>query len=208
MTFITGTEEIWNASDLVKGRYLEIDPPYLVYSTSLIRQFLGLDMSDVRVLWVIVFRRLEEIKYLEEELITFLVCFFCKCFCGLYAISRHSFGGRSLSTVGAAHRAREQFGQNRKPSANDNTGTMPFLALYLLDERNFDVLVPHLHLHLHGGRRERSARHHQAPPEVVATVRSLYSLVWFLKSQSDIQYLDPTLQSHPMTGTLRHPRSC
>ena len=59
-----------------------MDPPYLTCSTKIIRQFLGLDTDRARVLRVIVFRRLEEIKYLDQEdmLIAFLDCFFCKSF--------------------------------------------------------------------------------------------------------------------------------
>jgi hypothetical protein len=59
------------------------DPPRL---TGLIRQFLNLGTSDSQVFQAIVFHRLREIKYPEEEdmLITFSGrTFFCECFCGL-----------------------------------------------------------------------------------------------------------------------------
>ena len=38
-------------------------------------------------------------------------------------------------------------GPNRKPTAKDNTGTMPFLALDLLNEEAFKGLVPRLYRH-------------------------------------------------------------
>ena len=38
-------------------------------------------------------------------------------------------------------------GPNRKPTAKDNAGTMPFLALDLLNERAFEGLVPRLYRH-------------------------------------------------------------
>jgi hypothetical protein len=59
-----------------------IDPPYLTCSTALIRKFLGLDTHGARVLRVIVFRRLEELRYLDEDdmLIAFLDCLFCEFF--------------------------------------------------------------------------------------------------------------------------------
>ena len=38
-------------------------------------------------------------------------------------------------------------GPNRKPTAKDNTGTMPFLALDLLDKRAFECLVPRRYRH-------------------------------------------------------------
>ena len=119
VTFIDRAEQIGNTNELVKGHIPtmlgSIDPPHLTCSTSLIRQFLGLDISGARVLRVIVFRRLEEIKYLDEEhmLIAFLDCFFCKCFRGPRAISQHSFGRRPLGPLGAAYRARGH--QHRQP---------------------------------------------------------------------------------------------
>lgn len=105
VTFIQRAEEVRKTnlgeeSQLVAfQRYREI--PIVTsntYSTSLIQQYLGLDMSGARVLRVIVFRRLQEVKYLDEEdmLIALLDCFFCKCFCGPYLMPRHLLGGRSL----------------------------------------------------------------------------------------------------------------
>lgn len=57
-----------------------MDPPYLTCSTKNIRKFLGLDANCGRVLRIIAFRRLEEIKSLpsEDMLIAFLDCFFCR----------------------------------------------------------------------------------------------------------------------------------
>ena len=57
-----------------------LDPPYVTCSTRFIREFLRLKLNGERVLRVIAFRRLEEIKYLDEEhmLIAFLDSFFCK----------------------------------------------------------------------------------------------------------------------------------
>ena len=105
VTFIQRAEEVGKTnlgeeSQLVAfQRYREI--PIVTsntYSTSLIQQYLGLDMNGARVLRVIVFRRLQEVKYLDEEdmLIALLDCFFCKCFCGPYLMPRHLLGGRSL----------------------------------------------------------------------------------------------------------------
>ena len=82
--FIERAKAIGENNDLVKDRIPTIightDPPYLTCSTKIIRQFLGLDTDRARVLRVIVFHRLEEIKYLDQEdmLIAFLDCFFCK----------------------------------------------------------------------------------------------------------------------------------
>jgi len=108
VTFIQRAEEIGKTNDLVKGHIPmilgNIDPPYLTCSTSLIRQFLDLDVSGARVLRVIVFRRLEEIEYLDEEdmVIAWLDCFFCECFCVPCQL-RYSFGGRSLGLVGETY---------------------------------------------------------------------------------------------------------
>ena len=38
-------------------------------------------------------------------------------------------------------------GPNRRPNAKDNTGTLPFLALDLLDEKAFEGLVPRRYRH-------------------------------------------------------------
>ena len=76
--------EIAESNDLVKNHIPtmlgDLDPPYITCSTSIIRTFLDLDVTGARVLRVILFRRLKEIKYLDEEdmLIAFLDCFFCK----------------------------------------------------------------------------------------------------------------------------------
>jgi len=84
VTVIDKAEEVGGSNDLVKGRIPkmigDIDPPYLTCSTGLIRKFLGLETAGARVLRVIAFRRLGEIKYLDEEdmLIAFLDCFFCE----------------------------------------------------------------------------------------------------------------------------------
>jgi len=66
-----------------------IDPPYLTCSTRIIRKFLGLDTAGARVLRVIVFPRLKELRYLDEEnmLMAFLDCFFCEVFRDLHVIT-------------------------------------------------------------------------------------------------------------------------
>jgi hypothetical protein len=76
--------EIAESNDLVKNHiptmFGDLDPPYITCSTSVIRQFLGFGVTGARVLRVILFRRLKEIRYLDEEdmLIAFLDCFFCE----------------------------------------------------------------------------------------------------------------------------------
>lgn len=109
VAFIRRAEEIGETNDLVKGHIPAVlgctDPPHLTCSTSLIRQFLGLDTKGARLLRVIVFRRLEEIKYLDEEdlVLAFLDCFFCECFFGSVWHRECSFSNRSLGPVGEAY---------------------------------------------------------------------------------------------------------
>jgi hypothetical protein len=82
--FIEKARRIGETNELVKDHIPTIvghmDPPYLTCATSLIRQFLGLETVGARVLRVIAFHRLKEIKHLDEEdmLIAFLDSFFCK----------------------------------------------------------------------------------------------------------------------------------
>jgi hypothetical protein len=82
--FIEKATKIGETNELVKDHIPTIvghmDPPFLTCSTSLIRQFLGLTTVGARVLRVIAFHRLKEIKHLGEEdmLIAFLDNFFCK----------------------------------------------------------------------------------------------------------------------------------
>ena len=96
---------IGETNKLVQGHIPEmlgnIDPPYLTCSTSIIRTFLGLATAGARVLRVIVFPRLKELRYLDEEdmLMAFLDCFFCEVFCDLRVILQRSSGGRSLGTL-------------------------------------------------------------------------------------------------------------
>jgi hypothetical protein len=86
VTFIEKAREIGETNDLVKDHIPtmlgHIDPPFLTCSTKFIREFLGLGDEGARVLRIIVFRRLEEIKLLDNEdmLIAFLDCFFCESF--------------------------------------------------------------------------------------------------------------------------------
>ena len=75
--------QIGEGNPLVKGHIPtiigNIDPPYLTCSTSFVRKSLGLDTNGSRVLRVIAFPRLMELKHLEEEdmLMAYLECFFC-----------------------------------------------------------------------------------------------------------------------------------
>ena len=77
---------IGETNELVGGRLPkmlgDIDPPYVTCSTRIIRTFLGLETTGARVLRVIAFGRLKELRYLDEEdmLIAFLDCFFCTFF--------------------------------------------------------------------------------------------------------------------------------
>lgn len=82
--FIEKAKEIGQSNNLVKDHIPTVvghlEPAYFTCSTRPIRQFLGLDFTGERVLRVIAFRRLLEIKFLDEEdmLIAFLDCFFCR----------------------------------------------------------------------------------------------------------------------------------
>ena len=82
--FIKSAREIGESNGLVEGHIPTVlghlDPPYVTCSTKPIRQFLGLDVNGERVLRVIAFRRLEEIKFLgkEDMFIAFLDTFFCE----------------------------------------------------------------------------------------------------------------------------------
>lgn len=82
--FIKEARKIGATNDLVKDHVPTIlghlDPTYITCSTRPIREFLGLKVDGERVLRVIVFRRLTEIKFLDEEhmLIAYLDCFFCE----------------------------------------------------------------------------------------------------------------------------------
>ena len=84
VTFIERAKEIGETNDLVKDHIPKMlghmDPPYVTCSTKIIREFLHLRTDGDRVLRVILFRRLEEIKYLNKEdmIIGFLDCFFCE----------------------------------------------------------------------------------------------------------------------------------
>src|SRR5258708_16797712 len=82
--FIEEARIIGERNELVKDHiptvHGHLDPPYITCSTRFIREFLGLEVDGERVLRVIAFRRLVEIKYLDEGhmLIAFLDSFFCK----------------------------------------------------------------------------------------------------------------------------------
>ena len=96
---------IGEADKLVGGHIPEmlgnIDPPYLTCSTRIIRAFLNLDTAGARVLRVIVFPRLKELRYLDEEdmLMAFLDCFFCEVSLDPRIILQRSSGGRSLGAL-------------------------------------------------------------------------------------------------------------
>lgn len=138
-----------------------------VIQKALRRLFIPTDASRSSGLRVIVSRRLGEIKYLDEEdmLIAWLDCFFCGYFCALASYrGTHTMAGHwALWDKGIEHGdisvgnimcdpvtkrgvlndfdlAREGR-PNRKPSAKDNIGTLPFLALDLLNEQAFNGLV-------------------------------------------------------------------
>ena len=82
--FIMRVMEIGGENELVKNHIPtmlgHMDPPYLACSTATIRRFPGLDTKGERVLRIILFRRLREIKFLgsDDMLVAFLDCFFCK----------------------------------------------------------------------------------------------------------------------------------
>jgi hypothetical protein len=130
VALINAANEVGNTNDLVKDhlptmRY-DIDPPFVTCSTSFIRTFLCLDTTGARALRVIVFTRLKEIKCLDEEdmLIAFLDAFFCEFVRGLYAVSQHSSGRRSLGSVGEGDRTRRhQRGEPDVRSRNKTGGS-------------------------------------------------------------------------------------
>jgi hypothetical protein len=84
VVFIEKAKKIGETNDLVRDHIPKIfghmDPPYLTCSTKPIRKFLGLGTDGERVLRIIAFHRLREIKYIDKEhmLMAFLDCFFCK----------------------------------------------------------------------------------------------------------------------------------
>ena len=84
VNFVEKARKIGETNALVEGHvptmHGHLDPPHVTCSTRHIRDFLKLDTNGERVLRVIAFRRLEEIKLLDEEhmLIAFLDCFLCK----------------------------------------------------------------------------------------------------------------------------------
>lgn len=90
--FVRKAEVIGKDNPLVGGHIPtmlgDIDPPFLTCSTRLIREFLSLDTTGARALRVIVFRRLLEIKYLDEKemVIAFLDCMFCECLRGFFRV--------------------------------------------------------------------------------------------------------------------------
>ena len=112
--FVQRAEKIGKGNPLVKDHIPtmlgNIDPPYRTCSTRLIRKFLDLDTSGARVLRVIVFRRLLEIKCLDEEhmLIAFLDCLFCECLRGLCHVitltlwQATGLCGRNISSTGTS----------------------------------------------------------------------------------------------------------
>jgi len=112
--FVQRAERVGKDNPLVKGHIPTmlgyIDPPYLTCSTRLIRDFLGLDISGARVLRVIVFRRLLEIKYLDEGdmVMAFLDCLFCECLRGLCRVitltlwQATGLCGRNISSTGTS----------------------------------------------------------------------------------------------------------
>jgi len=105
---------------------------------------------------VIVFRRLEDIKFLDEEhmLIAFLDCFFCHWALWEQGIEHGDISIGNLMCDPVTKRgvlndfdlARLRV-PDRKPSSKDHTGTLPFLALDLLNERAFNGQVPRLYRH-------------------------------------------------------------
>ena len=177
---IKKAKEIAESNDLVKNHiptmFGDLDPPFITCSTSVIREFLGLGATGARVLRVILFRRLKEIKYLEEEdmVIAFLDCFFCKPLFVVPASSRGTHSGAGHWALWESKYQIEQGdislgnlmydpatkrgvlndfdlarmgGPDRKPSAKNNTGTLPFLALDLLDKSAFNGKVRPLYRH-------------------------------------------------------------
>ena len=110
--FVRRAGAIGEKNPLVKGHIPtmlgDTDPPFLTCSTRLIREFLGLDTSGARALRVIVFRRLSEIKYLDEDdmVTAFLDCLFCERLRGLCHVitltlwQATGLCGRNISSTG------------------------------------------------------------------------------------------------------------
>ena len=125
--------------------------------------------EEIRVLRVTLFHRLE-IKYLDDKhmLIAFTDRFFCEFFCGLCVIPLYLFSGRSLVTGGATHRA-----WGYQPDIRSSHGAG------VLNQRSFNGLVSRRYRHDAGSfawslicicmrKDEKSNRHHQAPPLIIA----------------------------------------
>jgi len=152
--------EIGETNDLVKDHIPtmlgHVDPSYLTCSTKPIRDFLGLNTDGARVFRVILFRRLQEIKFLDEThmLIAFLDCFFAHWALWEKDIEHGDISIGNLMCDPVTKRgvlndfdlARLRV-PDRKPSSKDNTGTLPCLALDLLNEDAFNGQVRRLYRH-------------------------------------------------------------
>ncbi|KAF9643788.1 hypothetical protein BDM02DRAFT_3151168 [Thelephora ganbajun] len=131
------------------------DPKFLCSSTKTIRQFFGLATDGSRCLRIIVFRRLRPIKELKEKemLTAYLQCFFCH-FCLWKKGIRH--GDISLGNLMWDDRRKvgilndfdlARFADQTGASGQDNTGTLPFMALDLLSEEGLRGEIPRRYRH-------------------------------------------------------------
>jgi len=149
------------------------DPNFLCSSTKTIRQFLGLPTDGSRSLRVIVFGLLRPIKELKEKdmLTAYLQCFFCT-YRGRTApntpLTDYDTGHYCLWKKGIQHgdislgnmmwddRRKvgilndfdlSKFADQKGPSGQDNTGTLPFMALDLLSEEGLRGEIPRRYRH-------------------------------------------------------------
>ncbi|KAF9644598.1 hypothetical protein BDM02DRAFT_3102628 [Thelephora ganbajun] len=131
------------------------DPKFLCSSTKTIRQFLGLPTDGSRCLRIIVFRRLRPIKELKEKemLTAYLQCFFCH-FCLWKKGIRH--GDTNLGNLMWDDRRKvgvlndfdlARLADQTGASGQDNTETLPFMALDLLSEEGLRGEIPRRYRH-------------------------------------------------------------
>jgi len=149
------------------------DPSFLCSSTKTIRQFLGLPTDGSRSLRVIVFGLLRPIKELKERdmLTAYLQCFFCTYHgrtdpnalltdydTGHYCLWKKGIqhGDVSLGNMMWDDRRKvgilndfdlSKFADQKGQSGQDNTGTLPFMALDLLSEEGLRGEIPRLYRH-------------------------------------------------------------
>ena len=166
-------KKIYFIGDHIPEMVCHRDPNFLCSSTKTIRQFLDLPTDGSRRLRVIVFGLLRPIKELKERdmLTAYLQCFFCM-YRGRTApnalLTDHDTGHYCLWKKGIQHgdvslgnmmwddRRKvgilndfdlSKFANQKGSSGQDNTGTLPFMALDLLSDKGLGGEIPRLYRH-------------------------------------------------------------